>query len=278
MYPEQLERASKTTTMVEVKTILKKETSSVPLPESEVEIKSTHRQPRWKNNSDAPSTPSTPSTASLDISGKPILYLSIDVETDGPVPGIYSMLSIGMAGFTTDNQVVWEREINLLPLENARVDQKTLEWWKKDEQKEAWNHLMTNRKKPEEAMVNLSEEIRELRTQYRVFTIAWPACFDWMFLHWYMHKFVGDNPLGRRAKCADTYAWAISRTIHPNISIGPLLEEWEDNRFTHTHKALDDAKEQGAKFVNMLKEMTRNGKDYRLCYDKRHKHGRKGKK
>lgn len=233
------------------------------------QVKSTHRKPEWIQKSEEPVE-----------TGKPILYLSIDVETDGPIPGMYSMLSLGLAGFTLDNQLVWEREINFLPLEGAGTYHKTMEWWSQPEQKEAWEHLMRNRQSPHEAMIRLSLELQKLKMQYRVFTIAWPACFDWMFLHWYMHRFVGENPLGRSAKCAGTYAWAISRTIHPNISIDTLLDSWEDDRFQHSHKALDDAKEQGAKFINMLNEVTSHGKDHRLNHHYKKVHVKKvsGKK
>lgn len=262
-YPKNIRRPSgRPEEPLVIKAILKKEENPDPPVE---EIKRTHRQPSWMAT-DMPSTPS------MDDGNRPILYLSIDVETDGPVPGIYSMLSIGMAAFSLQNEVVWERELNLFPLEGASKDHKTMDWWKQEEQQAAWEHLMQDRQDPKEAFIRLTAEIKELKKHYRVFTIAWPACFDWMFLHWYMHKFVGENPLGRRAKCADTYAWAISRTLHPNVSIDVLLEEWEDDRFKHTHRALDDAKEQGAKFINMLTEMTRNGHDYRLGYDKNHHH------
>jgi hypothetical protein len=227
------------------------------------DIKSTHRRPTLVPRQDD----------SLE-SDKPTMYLSIDVETDGPVPGLYSMISLGLAGFTIQKDLVWEMEINLFPIEGASRDPNTMIWWEHPDQKEAWAHLMKNRQQPKEAMIQLANDIEKLKLQYRVVTIAWPSCFDWMFIHWYMHKFVGNNPLGRRAKCADTYAWAISRTTHPNVSIAPLLEDWEDNRFTHSHKALDDAKDQGAKFINMLNEMTKNGKDYRLRHAKRpHKRG-----
>lgn len=244
---------------MEVKAILKKEipsSSSHPGSGAGGDVtrqKSTHRKPEWLQKSDEKAE-----------SAKPILYLSIDVETDGPVPGIYSMLSLGLAGFTLDNSLVWEREVNFFPLEGASTYHKTMEWWSQPEQKDAWNHLMTNRQNPQAAMIKLSVDIQNLKLQYRVFTIAWPACFDWMFLHWYMHKFVGENPLGRTAKCAGTYAWAMSKTVHPNVSIDALLDSWDDERFQHSHKALDDAKEQGSKFINMLNEMTRNGKDQRL--------------
>lgn len=200
------------------------------------------------------------------ISGPlPVAYLSVDVETDGPVPGLYSMLSIGLAAFdAATGAVVYEREHNLLPLPDAQQDPVTMRWWGKPEQRKAWNHLLSNRQEPSVAFQRLAAELRALRQRYRLFVIAWPACFDWMFLHWYMHRFVGDNPLGRSAKCAVTYAWAVARTTTPNVDISSLLEQWEDDRFVHTHCALDDAREQGAKFINMLRDTIQHGQDARV--------------
>jgi hypothetical protein len=193
------------------------------------------------------------------------VYLSFDVETDGPVPGLFSMLSIGLCALDIGGSVIWEREYNLCPLEGASQDPETMAWWMSEPQKKAWEHLLVNQQSPEAVMKALAVELKNLKRQYRIVCIAWPVCFDWMFLHWYMHKFVGENPLGRSAKCGVTYSWAMAKTQNPNVDMTSMLEEWEDPRFKgHTHCALDDAREQGARFVNMLREATRHGKDARV--------------
>lgn len=195
----------------------------------------------------------------------PVAYLSVDVETNGPVPGLFSMLSIGLCAFDMMGDIVWEREYNLFPLNGAGEDETTMKWWKQKEQQHAWACLMRNRKSPAKAFASLARDLKALKADYKVFCVAWPACFDWMFLQWYMYKFVGDNPLGRSAKCGVTYSWAIAKTTNPNIDISTLLEQWNDPRFsTHTHCALDDAREQGARFVNMLRESTCHGFDRRI--------------
>ena len=137
-----------------------------------------------------------------------LVYLSVDVETDGPVPGLFSMLSIGLCAFTISGEIVWEKELNLLPLKDAQQDEQTMKWWMQPEQADSWNHLMKNRRNPQDAMIQLSQDLTNLKKHYKVVTVAWPACFDWMFLHWYMYKFIGDNPLGRSAKCGVSYAWS----------------------------------------------------------------------
>lgn len=41
------------------------------------------------------------------------IYMSTDVETDGPIPGPHSMLSIGSAAYTADKQLVATFSANL---------------------------------------------------------------------------------------------------------------------------------------------------------------------
>ena len=137
-------------------------------------------------------------------------------------------------------------------------------WWHSPEQQPAWEQLMQNRRDPQEVFEELVAALKPLKERYRVFCVAWPACFDWMFLQWYMYKFIGHNPLGRTAKCGVTYCWALAKTSNPNIDMSAMLEDWKDPRFAHTHCALDDAREQGARFINMLREATRHGHDPRL--------------
>jgi hypothetical protein len=223
----------------------------------------THRPPHtntWNSSVDSSSRGEGRRGVGGGDGHRAILYLSFDLEADGPVPGIYSMLSLGLCAFDIFGQVVWEQEYNLEPLPDAREDENTMAWWRKPEQAAAWAHLAKNRQSPEVAMKHLMESVQRLKINYKIVPVAWPACFDWMFLHWYMHKFVGYNPLGRTARCGVTYCWAVAKTTNPNVDMDHLLKRWSDPRFAnHTHRALDDAREQGARFVNMLREVTRKG-------------------
>ena len=76
------------------------------------------------------------------------IYVSVDIEADGPIPGANSMLNFGAAAFdlTADDPLVPVAtfEANLFPLKGAEVDLDTLAWWKK--QPEAWAYVNTNRR------------------------------------------------------------------------------------------------------------------------------------
>ena len=64
------------------------------------------------------------------------IYVSTDVETDGPVAGVHSMLSLGSAAFTADKRLLGTFSANLATLPDCRPDPVTTAWWAT--QPEAW--------------------------------------------------------------------------------------------------------------------------------------------
>ncbi|HEU5109224.1 MAG TPA: exonuclease, partial [Micromonosporaceae bacterium] len=80
----------------------------------------------------------------------PEIYISTDVETDGPIPGPHSMLSFASAAYTEDKQLVSTFSANLETLEGASAHPKTAAWWAT--QPEAWAACRSNLEQPESAM------------------------------------------------------------------------------------------------------------------------------
>lgn len=186
---------------------------------------------------------------------KDILFLCFDVEADGPCPGLNSMLSLGMAGFTTDATIVFEFESNLLPLPDAKSDPATMKWWHNPARADAWKYVNQNQKEPLVVFRDLKHKLKNLFRNYRIFPMAKPANYDWQWINYYFHRFLGENPLGFSARCISTYAWAISGKLAP--SDGMEMYKWANPNFKHTHRALDDAKEAGFKLVNMWRFHTK---------------------
>ena len=58
------------------------------------------------------------------------IYISTDVESDGPIPGPHSMLSFGSAAYTADKQLLSTFSANLHTLPGAEADPKTAAWKK----------------------------------------------------------------------------------------------------------------------------------------------------
>ena len=64
------------------------------------------------------------------------IYVSTDIEADGPIPGPHSMLSFASVALTLEKQVVGTFSANLELLPGAEGHPDTMAWWKKHP--EAW--------------------------------------------------------------------------------------------------------------------------------------------
>jgi len=176
------------------------------------------------------------------------IYISTDVETDGPIPGPHSMLSFGSAAYTADKKLVSTFSANLETLDGAGAHPKTAQWWAT--QPEAWAACRRDLQKPEAAMRAYVEWIKALES--RPVFVAYPAGFDFLFIYWYLIRFVGESPFGHAAIDMKSYAMAVLKTEYRQSSKRNMPTQWFDE-FPHTHVALDDAIEQGALFCNMLR-------------------------
>lgn len=176
------------------------------------------------------------------------IYVSTDVETDGPLAGRHSMLSIGSAAYTAAKQLLGTFAANLETLPGAMPDPKTAAWW--ETQPEAWAACRVDLEPPATAMRRYLDWIRSLPGK-PVF-VAYPTAFDFPFVYWYLMEFVGENPFGYSAIDIKTYSMAMLRRDYRASGKQAMPREWFDAA-PHTHVALDDALEQGRLFCNMLK-------------------------
>ena len=177
------------------------------------------------------------------------IYISTDVETDGPIPGPHSMLSIGSASYTADKRLLSTFSANLETLEGASAHPETAAWWAT--QPEAWAACRSALEAPEAAMTRYVDWIEALEGK-PVF-VAYPAGFDFLFVYWYLMRFVGRSPFGHSALDMKTFAMALLRRDYRASTKQNMPRHWFDD-LPHSHVALDDAIEQGALFCNMLGE------------------------
>src|SRR5260370_26906420 len=86
--------------------------------------------------------------------------------------------------------------------------------------------------------------------------VSYPVAFDFMLVYWYLIRFTGESPFSHSALDIKTYAMALLGKPYRDSTKRNMPRHWFD-KLPHSHKALDDAIEQGALFCNMLKEKTR---------------------
>lgn len=175
------------------------------------------------------------------------IYVSTDVEVDGPIPGPHSMLSIGSAAYTADKKMLATFTANLETLPGAQGHPKTMAWW--SEQPAAWADCRVNPQPPVQVMQEYHAWVQSLPG--KPIFVAYPAAFDFMFVYWYLMTFVGDSPFGHSALDIRSYAMAFLKGNYSESGQKNLPVEWLED-LPLRHIALDDAIQQGTLFGNLL--------------------------
>lgn len=190
----------------------------------------------------------------MTVAGEVEIYVSTDIEADGPIPGPHSMLSFASAAYSADKQVVGTFTANLDTLPGAEPHPRTVEWWKQFP--EAWAACRRDTRGPEAVMRDYLVWLNGLPG--RPVFVGWPAGWDFMWIYWYLVRFTGERPFRETALDVRSYAMAMRKTSFTRTTRTYLPKRWFDPGLPHTHVALDDALEQGALFCNMLGENLRD--------------------
>jgi hypothetical protein len=175
------------------------------------------------------------------------VYVSTDVEADGPIPGPHSMLSFASAAFLPDKTPVGTFAANLTTLPGAAGDPRTMTWWRT--QPEAWAACRADPRDPAVVMPAYVAWLKALPG--RPVFVGYPAAYDFLFVYWYVIRFAGESPFAHSALDIKTYAMALLGIEYRASVKRNMPREWFDD-LPHTHVALDDAQGQGALFCNML--------------------------
>lgn len=175
------------------------------------------------------------------------VYVSTDVEADGPIPGPHSMLSFAAAAFTAAKEPVGTFAANLTLLPGAAGDPRTMQWWAT--QPEAWAACRADARDPAAVMPEFVRWLKALPG--RPVFVGYPAAYDFMFVYWYLIRFAGESPFSHSALDIKTYAMALLGKEYRDSTKRAMPRAWFDD-LPHTHVALDDAIGQGALFCNML--------------------------
>ena len=180
------------------------------------------------------------------------IYVSTDIEADGPIPGPHSMLSLGSAAFLPDGTLVSTFSINLELLPGAAGHPDTMAWWASHA--EAWQAC---RQQPLPASLAMGQYVAWLDAlPGRPVFVGYPAAYDFMFVYWYLMRFVGRSPFSFSALDLKTMAMTVLGKDFYASTKKNMPAHWLGEQ-RHSHVALDDAIEQGKLFCNMLAESRR---------------------
>ncbi|GEN76229.1 3'-5' exonuclease [Chryseobacterium hagamense] len=164
-------------------------------------------------------------------------YIAVDIESDGPIPGDFSMVCFGAV--LVDEHLDKTFYGKLKPISgNFNPDALAVSGFTREE---TWDF-----DDPKEVMLNFAAWIEENSKGRPVF-ISDNNGFDWMFICWYFHHFTGRNPFGFSSRrLADLYCGLEKDTF----------AQWKHLRKTaHTHHPVDDARGNAEVLLYMKNEM-----------------------
>jgi DNA polymerase III alpha subunit (gram-positive type) len=151
-------------------------------------------------------------------------YFSVDIEADGPAPGLYSMISFGAVLIEPGLNRTFYAELK--PISDRWIPESLSVSGFTREQTMEFVEPLT-------AMTRFEEWINQ-STKGRPIFIADNPGFDFSFINYYFHAFLGRNPFGFSSRrIGDLYCGAKL----------DAFAKWKHLRETrHSHNALDDAK------------------------------------
>jgi|SRR3990167_3591631 len=161
------------------------------------------------------------------------MEIMVDVEADGPCPGLFSMVSFGAVAvetpitktFYTELKPISDNFIKDALLVSGFTREQTLKF-----------------KDPYVAMINFNYWLKQFKNPR---FISDNNGFDWQFINYYCWKFLEFNPFG-----------------HSSTNLGSLYKGFVKDMFKnfkhlrgtkHSHNALDDAKGNTEAFLKIIK-------------------------
>jgi ribonuclease T len=178
------------------------------------------------------------------------ILISVDIEADGPIPGDYSMLSLGATLIDPPKDAkpeVTDFYVELCPMTDKFVPEALAVSGLSREK------LFAEGEEPDDAMKALKAWL--LRSGAKPIFVGFNATFDWMFTHWYFVHFLGEDPFGIAGLDIKAYFMGVMKKAKWSHTAKRNME----TRFLaglpkHSHNALDDAKEQAELFRRIRAE------------------------
>jgi len=183
------------------------------------------------------------------------VYISADIEADGPIPGPYSMLAFGLcvAGrfdgsrFEAADPEQQTFYTELKPI-SEKFDPKALDVARLEREQ-----LLREAPQPEEAMRRAAAWMREVGGDDRVVVVGFPLVYDWLFLYWYFERFLeGDSPISFSSGLDMKTMYQQKAGVVLGAAGKDDLPGFLRSTRRHTHNALDDAIEQAEIFVKLF--------------------------
>jgi DNA polymerase III epsilon subunit-like protein len=154
----------------------------------------------------------------------------VDVEADGPAPGLYSMVSFGVVHVPEGKRLGEAFYAELAPISDRYMPEALAVSGFTRARHEALPP-------PERAMADFARWLETVNGSgsHASFVSDNPA-FDFAFMNYYLWRYVGANPFGHSARRIGDFHAGLQRNFFAR-------QDWRQLRRTrHSHNALDDAR------------------------------------
>lgn len=161
----------------------------------------------------------------------------VDVESDGPIPGPYSMICFGAV--IVDENLGKTFYSQLKPISEKWIPEAlAISGFSREE--------TSKFKEAHIEMKRFFDWVKSNSTSRPLF-FSDNNGFDWQFINWYFHQFVGENPFG--------YSSTNIGSLYKGL-VGDMFQNFKHLRQTkHTHNPLDDARGNAEALLYMKKEL-----------------------
>ena len=172
-------------------------------------------------------------------------YISVDIETAGPNPGQYAMLSIGACTITEPVESFY---VEIQPVQEAFLPEAL------QVSGLSMEVLQKNGVQPEQAMRQFADWVQKVTPQdSKTIFVAFNAPFDWMFVNDYFHRYLGQNPFGHSALDMKAFFMGTRGLAWGDTGFEKVTKYYKIDH-PLTHNALQDALDQAKLFKKMLEE------------------------
>lgn len=167
-------------------------------------------------------------------------YIVVDIESDGHIPGDFSMVSFGAVIVKDTLDTTFYGRLkpisqNWIPEALEISGHTRLETLQFDD--------------PKIVMEKFEDWILENTIGHPIF-ISDNNGFDWMFICWYFHHFLGRNPFG--------YSSQNLGSLYKGMVKDTFVNFKHLRKTIHTHHPVDDAKGNAEALLRMKNEMNLN--------------------
>jgi len=164
-------------------------------------------------------------------------WIMMDVESDGPVPPDYSMVSFGAV--VVEPGLTRTFYGKLRPISDVWLpDALAVSGHTREETMQFPD--------PKEEMQRFAAWLGSLKTKRMVF-VSDNNGFDWQFMNFYLHRFLGKNPFGHSSQNLGSMYKGLAKDTFQTFK--------HLRKTAHTHNPVDDAKGNAEALLHMKSEM-----------------------